>query len=121
MKKDIESKEDIALLVNTFYETLLQDPFMSPHFQQTDFGHHVPRIIGFWSFILLDEPMQIGNVFDAHRHLKIDERHFKRWLDTFSQTVDTCFEGANAEKAKQNAQTIGYTFQSKMKYLHKPL
>ena len=116
MKKDIENREDIELLVTTFYDKLLKDPLMAPHFEQTDFVYHTPRIIGFWAFILLDEPMQIGNVFDAHRHLKIDERHFTRWIETFSATVDALFEGKNADKAKQNAEVIGYTFQSKMAF-----
>lgn len=121
MKKDIENRQDIELLIATFYDRLLQDPLMSPHFQNTDFVHHTPRIVGFWAFILLDEPMQIGNVFDAHRHLKIDERHFTRWIETFNATVDEFFEGKNAAKAKQNAEVIGFTFQSKMKFQNNQL
>ena len=117
MKKDIETRSDVTLLVETFYQKLVADALMSPHFQQTDFEHHMPRMIGFWAFILLDEPMQIGNVFDAHRHLDIDDRHFKVWIETFCQTVDALFEGKNAQKAKQNAQVIGFTFQSKMAHL----
>lgn len=117
MKKDIQTRQDIETLMKTFYGKLLQDPLMSPHFEKTDFSHHLPRIIGFWAFVLLDEPMTIANVFEAHRHLKIDERHFERWINTFSATVDEFFEGKIAEKAKFNAQTIGHTFQWKMKFL----
>lgn len=117
MKKDIETRADVATLVQTFYQELVRHDLMSPHFTQTDFEHHMPRMIGFWAFILLDEPMQIGNVFEAHRHLDIDERHFKVWIDTFCATVEALFEGKNAEKAKQNAQVIGFTFQSKMAHL----
>jgi hemoglobin len=117
MKTDITTRQDIETLMQTFYNKLLQDPLMSPHFEKTDFGHHLPRIVGFWAFVLLDEPMPIGNVFDAHRHLKIDERHFTQWINTFSATVDELFQGALAEKAKFNAQTIGHTFQWKMKFL----
>jgi hemoglobin len=115
MKKDIENKTDIELLIRTFYGKLLEDEFMAPHFKNVDFEHHFPRMIGFWAFVLLDEPMNIGNVFDKHRNLKIDERHFERWIKTFSETVDQFFEGKIADKAKQNAKVIGYTFQSKMK------
>jgi hemoglobin len=115
MKKDIENITDIELLIRTFYGKLLEDEFMAPHFVDVDFEHHFPRMIGFWAFVLLDKPMSIGNVFDKHRHLKIDERHFERWIQTFSETVDTFFVGQTADKAKQNAQVIGYTFQSKMK------
>ena len=116
MKKDIENRQDIELLVTTFYDKLLQDSLLFTHFEHTDFVYHLPRIIGFWAFILLDEPMEIGNVFEAHRHLKIDERHFTRWIETFVETVDAYFEGINADKAKQNAEVIGFTFQSKMAF-----
>ncbi len=118
MTTDITNRADVELLVRTFYAKLLEDPFMSPHFEGVDFEHHFPRMIQFWAFILLDEPGNTGNVFDKHRHLKVDERHFERWINTFSATVDALFEGKTAEKAKQNAQVIGYTFQSKMKFLN---
>ena len=117
MKPDIETRADIEHVMQTFYGKLLQDPLMSPHFENTDFAHHFPRIIGFWAFILFDEPMPIGNVFDAHRHLKIDERHFTRWIETFCSTIDAFYEGKMAEKAKFNATTIGHTFQWKMKFI----
>ncbi len=117
MKNDITNRADIEKLINAFYGRLLQDLLMSPHFEKTNFEHHTPRIIGFWAFVLFDEPMQIGNVFDAHRHLDIDERHFVRWIETFNKTVDDLFEGKIANKAKQNAEVIGFTFQSKIKFL----
>jgi hemoglobin len=121
MKKDIQTRQDIETLMQTFYNKLLQDPFMSLHFANTDFSHHLPRIVGFWAFVLFDEQMPIGNVFDAHRHLKIDERHFERWINTFCETVDELFTGKITEKAKLNAQTIGHTFQWKMKFLSEKL
>jgi hemoglobin len=120
MKKDIENREDIELLIRTFYGKLLKDDLMAPHFVNVDFEHHFPRMIGFWAFVLLDEPMTVGNVFDKHKQLKINETHFERWITVFSETVDSFFEGPTAQKAKQNAQVIGYTFQSKMKFNQEP-
>jgi hemoglobin len=63
----------------------------------------------------LDKTGFEGNVFDKHRHLKIDDSHFERWIATFCQTVDDLFEGATADKAKQQAKVIGMGFQWKMK------
>jgi hemoglobin len=117
MKKDITTREDIEVLMQKFYDTLLEDPFMAPHFKNTDFKHHMPRIVHFWTFILLDEPGFMGNVFDAHRHLDIDERHFTRWISTFHTLVDSLFEGPKAEYAKNQASIIGGGFQTKLKYL----
>ena len=99
-----------------FYDKVMKDSLLAPFFKNLNFERHLPKMVDFWAFVLLDEPMNIGNVFDKHRHLKIDERHFTRWIQTFSDTVDAFFEGKTAEKAEQNAQVIGYTFQSKMKF-----
>lgn len=117
MVQDIENQEDVALLVRTFYSRLLDDPFMSPFFEGINFENHFPRMIAFWSFILLNTEGFGGNVFDAHRRLAIDERHFEKWISTFHATVDDFFIGNNAEKAKSQASIIGYGFQSKLKYL----
>ena len=117
MIHDISTPDDVEKLVRTFYGHLLEDPFMSPFFEHIDFEAHFPRMMAFWSFILLDTEGFTGNVFDAHRRLDIDERHFERWISTFKQTVDALFMGKNAEKAKQQAEVIGYNFQSKLKYL----
>ena len=117
MIHDISTPDDVEKLVRTFYGHLLKDPFMSPFFEHIDFEAHFPRMMAFWSFILLDTEGFTGNVFDAHRRLDIDERHFERWISTFKQTVDALFMGKNAEKAKQQAEVIGYNFQSKLKYL----
>ena len=93
MAKDIENQADVELLVRTFYGRLLDDPFMSPFFEGIDFEQHFPRMIGFWSFILLNTEGFGGNVFDKHRHLAIDERHFERWISTFHKTVDDLLLG----------------------------
>ena len=42
MKRDIENREDIEVLVQLFYSRLLKDPLMAPHFEHTDFVHHTP-------------------------------------------------------------------------------
>ena len=117
MIKDIEKPADVEHLVRTFYSRLLTDPFMLPFFEGVDFEAHFPRMMAFWSFILLDAEGFTGNVFDVHRRLDIDERHFERWISTFHKTVDDLFMGKVAEKAKQQAEVIGYNFQSKLKYL----
>ena len=117
MKKDIENQDDIKALVGTFYSRVVQHPDMSAHFANTDFEHHMPRMIAFWAFVLLDAPYHTGNVFDAHRHLDINQSHFDIWINTFCEVTDSLFEGKIADKAKQNAQVIGFTFASKMKML----
>ena len=111
--KDITTKTDIELLINLFYEKLLQNPEMKVVFEGIDFKNHVPQIVHFWSFVLLDEEGYKTNVFDKHLHLPIKLHQFDIWLDTFIKTVDELYIGEKAELAKQRATVLTLTFKSK--------
>lgn len=117
MTKNIENKADVELLVRSFYAKVVKDPLLAPHFEGIDFEHHFPRMFAFWNFILLDESGFTGNVFDKHMRLEIDEQHFSRWLKYFHETVDELFTGEKAELAKQRADLLGHTFQSKLAHI----
>jgi hemoglobin len=113
-KKDIENKQDIELLVRSFYNSLLTEESMKPVFANIDLEAHMPQMIAFWSFVLLDEEGYKTNVFDKHVSLPIKEEHFATWLHHFEKTVDSLFEGGKAELAKQRANSVAYTFKSKL-------
>jgi len=117
MKRDIENKTDIALLVDTFYQKLLQIEGMPEVFAGLNFEAHKPRIVHFWAFVLLDEPGYTTNVFDKHLHLPIKVAQFQQWLQTFVATVNELFEGEKAQMAIQRATVISYTFESKWQKL----
>lgn len=119
MKHDIRDKNDIELMMRTFYASLLTNESISPVFVNTDFEAHMPHMIAFWSFVLLDEEGYKTNVFDKHVHLPIKEEHFEIWYSHFEKTVNELFEGEKAELAKQRAQTIAFTFKMKMKQMGK--
>jgi truncated hemoglobin YjbI len=55
MNTDIINEKDIELLVNNFYNKLLLDELMAPHFHGLDLKNHIPRIISFWEMVLLDK------------------------------------------------------------------
>jgi hemoglobin len=111
---DITTPEDVDQLVRTFYGKVLKDELLAPYFAGIDLAHHLPRMVAFWALILLDQEGYKGNVYDKHAHLKVDNRHFDRWVELFSSTVDECFAGEKAELAKQRAKLLQYTFVSKM-------
>ncbi len=111
--KDITIKKDIELLINTFYDKLLQNLEMKIVFEDIDFKSHVPQIVHFWSFVLLDEEGYKTNVFDKHLHLPIKLHQFNIWLNTFIDTVNELFVGEKAELAKQRATVLTHTFKSK--------
>ena len=109
---------DVDLLVSTFYAKVLADPLLAPHFAGIDLQHHLPRIADFWALILIDKEGYKGNVFDRHAHLQINNRHFDRWVELFTQTVDALFIGAKADLAKQRAMLLQYTFVNKMENIN---
>ncbi|MDF3025712.1 MAG: hypothetical protein K0S23_19 [Fluviicola sp.] len=111
--KEIESKEDVALLVETFYQKLVNDELVSHFFSQLDLKEHLPRVIQFWSFILLDEAGYSANMMEKHARLDLNEESFDRWLKLFHETVDQFFTGEKAELAKQRSTLIAWTMKTK--------
>jgi hemoglobin len=111
---DISSKDDITKLVLTFYEKVKKDDELSPFFKDLDFEVHMPKMIQFWSFALLNEPGYTTNVVEKHLHMPLKEVHFERWLNLFNETIDEHFSGEIANQAKQRAQLIGWTIKSKI-------
>ena len=118
-KRDITDKVDIELLVRTFYDSLLTNETIKPVFANTNFEKHMPHMVAFWSFVLLDEAGYTTNVFDKHKHLSIKKEHFPIWLSHFEKTINNLFKGEKAEMAKQRAQTIAYTFEKKLEEMGK--
>jgi hemoglobin len=111
--KEIESKEDVELLVETFYQKLVKDELVSHFFSKLDLKEHLPRVVQFWSFILLDEAGYSANMMEKHAKLDLNEASFERWLKLFHETVDQFFVGEKADLAKQRATLIGWTMKTK--------
>ena len=111
---DISSEEDVTLLVHAFYRKVLLDEELSPFFSDLNFEIHMPKMIHFWSFALLNEPGYTTNVVEKHLHMPLKEAHFKRWLFLFNETIDEHFSGEISNQAKQRAQLIGWTIKSKI-------
>ncbi len=111
--KTITSKADIELLVDTFYTAVLKDEQLAPFFAQLNFVEHLPKMVHFWSFVLLDEPGYTTNVTEKHLHMKLNKALFDRWVELFHATVDQLFEGEKAQLAKERATVLGWTMGSK--------
>ena len=87
---DIASRSDIERLMNQFYAKLLKIDGMAAVFESIHFEEHLPKIIHFWSFVLLDEPGYKTNVFDKHLQLPIQSPQFDPAcvLETYFQIVE---------------------------------
>lgn len=114
---DIQTKSDIEQLINFFYTRLLEIDEMKPVFAGIDLPKHIPHIVHFWSFVLLDEEGYKTNVFEKHLHLPIKTEYFDIWLRVFTHAVDELFAGEKADLAKQRATSLAYTFKAKWQNL----
>jgi hemoglobin len=124
MKRDIETREDLFVLLKKFYDMLLKNDSISYIFTNVakiDMHHHLPIIVDFWEMVLFDAPTYKKNAIQPHLDLnqksKFEKHHFDTWLNTFGKTVDELFEGKNAFAAKQKAKSIATIMQIKIAQL----
>ena len=123
-KRDIKTKEDLFLLVSTFYEKLLADDTISYIFTDVakiNLAHHLPILVDFWDTVLFDSGSYQKNAIQPHlilhRQSKFEKHHFDTWLRYFTETVDELFEGDVAFAAKQRAKSIATIMQIKIAQL----
>jgi hemoglobin len=121
MKKDIETKEDIKLLVDCFYQTVLADETLAYIFTdiaKVNWQKHLPIMYSFWENTLFYTGTYNGNPMELHKHLHqltpLTATHFKQWLLHFNTTVDELFNGDKATLAKQRALSIATVMQIKI-------
>src|SRR5438045_5270913 len=119
--KDIATREDIELLMNTFYERLLADEAISYIFTDVaklDIKTHIPIIADFWETVLLNKNVYHNNTMKIHLDLNektpLIKEHFNVWLKHFTTTVDELFEGETALRAKQRAASVATVMQIKI-------
>lgn len=119
--QDIETKQDLEILLSKFYSKLLSDETVSYIFTDVakiNLEMHLPKIIDFWNLSLFGKGDYSNNVMKIHLDLNSEEnltqKHFNTWLNTFNQTVDANFSGKNAEIIKTKALSIATVMQIKM-------
>ena len=112
--KEICNRKDIEILITNFYDEVKKDALLNPFFKHVNFDVHLPRMIHFWTFVLLDEPGYTTDVTAIHINMPLKQKHFDRWLEIFNKTVDLMYSGEKAEKAKQRVYLVAWTIQSKI-------
>ncbi len=107
MRKDIAGRDDVELLVNSFYEVVRADGTVGYIFHDIigeDWSHHLPIMYQFWESVLLQKPGYTGNPVKKHididKKIPLNKEHFNRWLEIWNATVDRLFEGPIADDAK---------------------
>ena len=111
--KDIETKADVKLLVESFYTEIMQDAQIGFIFQEhmkNKLEDHLPRICLFWESILFKNVAYKGNPMLVHLELNkkvpLTEEFFNIWINAWVRNVRELYEGENAEILISRAKTI---------------
>jgi hemoglobin len=124
MKKDIENRDDLLLLMQEFYKKLLADDSINYLFTEVakvNLDHHFPVLVDFWDSLLFHSNTYQKNAMQPHITLHhqspLQRHHFETWLGYFKETVDDLFDGQNAFVIKERATSIATVMQIKIKQL----
>ncbi len=119
--KDIETRNDIQTLLESFYHKALADELISFFFTEVAPLHmetHMPLIVDFWETVVFGVAKYKGNVLQVHQHIHqlsaFKTEHFARWVVLFQQTVNELYAGSNAEMVKQRAESIATVMRIKL-------
>lgn len=119
--KDIENREDIMLLVNTFYEDVKADKTIGHIFTKVvavDWDAHLPKMYNFWESVLLGGTFN-GNPMQAHialsKQTEMGNEQFDAWQQIWDKTIDKLFTGHKAMEAKTRANNIAQLMLYKIK------
>lgn len=119
MKTDIQNREDVALLVSSFYKKVRTNDVLGPFFNEAikDWKAHLDRLTTFWETSLFmskkieqkyhGDPLEAHVKVDKENNNSITELHFGIWLNLWFETIEALFKGDNAENAKRRARKMG--------------
>ena len=119
---DIETREDILLIMRKFYDKLLADESINFYFTkitETDkhLEAHFETLATFWEQSLFMKGGYFNNMFQIHKNLNekqaFKKEHFDTWLNHLYATIDNDFEGKFAEQMKTNALSMATVMQIK--------
>jgi hemoglobin len=122
-KRDITSRDDVVLMVNTFYTHVQKNKELDHMFNSVanlDWDKHLPIMYDFWETIIFKNAIYNGNPMRVHKQLhglqRLTPSMFKSWLDIFNRNMDALFLGDNAREAKVRALSIATMIQMKTVY-----
>ena len=122
MKKDIEGREDIYILVQLFYTKLMSDDLMIHFFEDfkdpIHLEEHLQVLVNFWDNIIFYSGGYRRNAMQPHLEMQqkkpFTPEHFDRWLSGFNESVDELYEGENSHAIKSRALSIATVMKIKI-------
>lgn len=112
--KEIENREDVSLIVRTFYTKVRSDETLGPLFNTiiTDWEEHLEKLTNFWFMQLFGGKMYSGNPIRIHQEVdnqsdhQVTAYHFGTWLNLWFETIEPDFIGENANILKRRARKM---------------
>ncbi|MBR10145.1 MAG: hypothetical protein CMP48_20950 [Rickettsiales bacterium] len=128
MKAQIRSKFEIEILIDTFYEKVLEHEELSRFFSSAvlNWDFHKKIFVSYWSKQILFTDTYEGS--PLHRHIDVDQKfergftkhHFDEWARRWVETIDILFEGEKADLAKESGVNMAKNIYLKMFFNRKP-
>ena len=119
--KKLETRADIELLVNRFYEKVADDEkigFCFNDVAKVSWDRHLPKMYSFWETLLFGQISYKGNPMAMHfpinEKVAIEKHHFEHWIKLWTETVEENFTGEMAETAIYKATNIANLMSHKM-------
>ena len=113
-RKTLAGRDDIKLLVRSFYGKVRKDDTLGPIFNGiiNDWEEHFELLTDFWETQLFLKRKYSGNPVKAHQEVDdkinnaVTPEHFGLWLNLWFATLDELYEGETAWIAKNRAQKM---------------
>lgn len=119
MQHQTITKENIKILVDRFYSSVLKDDLLAGFFIDKlgdemisdEWQSHLKLLTDFWASITLGDTSYKGQPVKPHMHLEALQRaSFERWLELFFETLDKLYTKEVALIFKTRSQMIAENF-----------
>jgi hemoglobin len=119
--KDIQTQDEIYLVVNEFYKKIFSDHKISYFFTDVvkiKLEEHLPILVTFWSQAILGTGGYTNNLTQIHLDLdkksSLTKELFEIWLHHFEAAIDENFKGLNCDQMKNQAHQLSTIMQIKI-------
>lgn len=120
--RDIQSRQDVEILVHSFYSKVRKHEGLGPFFNEVidDWSLHIKRFTDFWHSNLFLSKTYKGKTLKAHisvdNHFShnLRDSHFKIWVEIWNQSVNALFFGEKANQAKKRAHCMAHMMSRKV-------
>ena len=112
----ITNRDDVSLLVHTFYDKIRQHELLGPifngHITEEQWPAHLSKLTDFWESNLFGVRTFRGSPSKAHVNVDknlnhtISQNHLAQWLQLWFETINELFEGELADRAKEMARRM---------------